>query len=112
MSWAAGRGDGDTGGHLEDEDVSVDGEPVIPTLAWLNLAVSEPVPCQTAVSALKMLPVSQESLCQYMLDEFGGKEIGSQVLLGCDKRGETSNAHKHFRKTVGDIAKPSAQRSP
>ena len=88
MSWAAGRGDGDTGDHLED--VSVDGDPVIPTLAWLNLAVSEPVPCQTAVSALKMLPASQESLCQYMLDEFGGKQIGSQVLLACDKRGETA----------------------
>lgn len=68
----------------------MDGEPVIPILAWLNLAVSEPVPCQTAVSALKMLPASQEILCQYMLDEFGGKEIRSRVLLGCDKRGETA----------------------
>lgn len=56
MSWAAGRVDEDTGEHLED--VSVDGEPVIPTLAWLNLAVCEPVPCQTAVSAPKMLSAS------------------------------------------------------
>lgn len=78
----------------------MDGEPVIPTLAWLNLAVSESVPCQTAVSAPKMPSTSQESLWLSMLDEFGGKEIGSKlmwrqlqnpwVLLGCDKRGETA----------------------